>query len=166
MCQQHFLVLLILYVRLHVASSSLLLGSSILPLSCSPFFFPLSFHMPLISWTIFANVNTTGGAPCPPSHTSGFHTVNPATPLPSGRFSHPPLLTANTPWHLIGISFTSPLLPLPLPLALPPTLPLHPSILQQAERAGTSKVENNRSRVSERIGVIESVRERVSETAT
>lgn len=44
-------------------------------------------------------------------------------------FSFPPHLSVNTPWHLIGISFTP---PLSVPLSLPPPSPsLLPSILRR-----------------------------------
>lgn len=87
---------------------------------------------------------------CPTSHTSTSHTVNAATPPPFRTlFSH---LNANTPWHLIGISFTSPLLPL--------TLPLHPFSLQQTKR----QVPNNRVRMRERGRSTVIKNERDSET--
>lgn len=138
-----------------------MLYTSFHPLSSRfPLFLPLSSHMSssspfrlsILSCTFHPHPELTLQTLIQPGVHYPTHSQSSHSPSLQAAFLIPPHLTANTPWHLIGISFTSSLFP-SLPLSL-----LHPSILQQAERAreGTGSVQNNTGRLMERSGVIES----------
>lgn len=168
MCQQHFpaslmcsqiLMLLFLPLALPLFSFFLFFFVSprplthdplISPLFCSSFFPPSSSCLRMCSTSLadLANTNMTRGfrqAEPGVHHRTLAHYTQSIQPLllPSGLFSHSPHLTANAPWHLIGISFTFSLLHHSLPFSLC----IHPSCPKLRE--GTTLIQNNIGRVRE-----------------